>query len=463
MKKILNKIKLFSCLSSSFLFLPFVISCSSNKDENYKLNDMKVKEKLDSFLESKQVIQSINIDLYSSINEKSINLFNVLRDFNSVDDYFQISNLKQINDLLNEFNASEETPNRFSISFSFDYSVIDSYGKLMKPYISVNKKTITIPILIWFFDEQENIQISKYVNCFNLNIEDGIVNNDNELNNTEKNNPFIGSKGKFIKYKEYEFQVVPNIIIDKYLDFVEMISSDDYIKPPIYSFKSDELKEWKSKTLSEVRTITNAILPPTNFYYKETKYSYSIVNSYFAGNDRRDANFIISISISNDIFSYTSEASSLYNLNFVKEYSIFVDFWKFATPSKNDISNYVSNNQNILNNFYNEYISENILLFTPIISINKSTLDEYENKIEEIVRRFDEGYKIIKPPTQLIYETSNGQSKIIYFEISSIETTNSNDIFKINIDACIDNGDLKSTKSYSKFFNINSWKFVENY
>ncbi len=248
-------------------------------------------------------------------------------------------------------------------------------------------------------------------------------------------------------------------MIDKYLDFILMLENDDYQKEPVYQKDPNKLKEWKGKTLSEVRKISQSIIQPSNYYFNEQSFVYEIKSATFYDKNRHDANFIMSISIDPSIISskFLEDAKQIYNLSFTKEYTSIVSKWQFALPNESDISAYVSNNQTILESLVTK-AKENIFVYIPQVAI--SPFEAREIGVAKIVERFKRNARDFIPPASFIHTTSNGQEREISFEIESLQEYESNsDVITINLLMVIDKNDLRATSTFSKNFNIKTWEF----
>ncbi|MBR3348328.1 MAG: hypothetical protein IKG36_02835 [Mycoplasmataceae bacterium] len=440
--KIRKNNKLFLSLSLATLLPIFsVISCSQrstkNNSETTRINYLK--NDLDQIL-NKNMDNILNQVSITNSDISSVNFFNVLEQPSIVSNYFSLNNfeLEQLN---------ENQKENYSFNFQFLYGVKDSYGIIKKPYLSNSKKTIVIPILVYLFDSKNNIEIKKYIDLFELNIADSII--------TDEDSVYNGSQAKQLVFQNRSFQAVPKNIVDKYLDFIYLTYSDGYQQQPIYS----KINQWKGKTLSEVRQISQAIVAPDNYIFEANEYEYSIVNSYFAGPERNYAYFVMKISLddSNDSISkLISDAKNIYNLSFEKEYSLLNETFSFKKPNDSDISSYKENNKELLKPLIS-IAQNNILLYTPEV-LNLNLIKE--KTANDLVTRFKGGIKDFVPPKSFIYESNNGQIREISFLIDSLETTSNEKTVQINLKMIIDKGELSTFEIFSKNFDLETLKFV---
>ena len=427
-------------LLPSIALLPIVYatSCSQTSLKN-NVEITSLKNDLDQILSinKNNILNQVSI---TNLDISSVNFFNVLDDPRIVSNYFFLNNfeLEQLN---------ENQKENYSFNFQFLYGVKDSYGIIKKPYLSNSKKTIVIPILVYLFDSKNNIEIKKYIDLFELNIADSII--------TDEDSVYNGSQAKQLVFQNRSFQAVPKNIVDKYLDFIYLTYSDGYQQQPIYS----KINQWKGKTLSEVRQISQAIVAPDNYIFEANEYEYSIVNSYFAGPERNYAYFVMKISLddSNDSISkLISDAKNIYNLSFEKEYSLLNETFSFKKPNDSDISSYKENNKELLKPLIS-IAQNNILLYTPEV-LNLNLIKE--KTANDLVTRFKGGIKDFVPPKSFIYESNNGQIREISFEIDSLETTSDEKTVQINLKMIIDKGELSTFEIFSKNFDLETLKFV---
>ena len=286
---------------------------------------------------------------------------------------------------------------------------------------------------------------------------------ENALVDDVEDQGYNGLQGKSITFQNnnqnIKFRSVPEEMIEKYLDFILMLEDNNYQKQPVYQSDSNKLKEWKGKTLSEVRQISQAIIQPSNYYFNMQSFVYEIKNATFYDKNRHYANFIMSISIDSSTISpkFLSDAKEIYNLSFTHEYTSIVTEWEFALPNQSDISAYVSNNQTILEPLV-EMAKNNIFVYIPKVAI--SPFEAREIGVAKIVERFNRNVQDFIPPAPFIYVTSSGQEREISFEIESLQEYESNsDVITINLLMVIDKGDLRATSTFSKNFNIKTWQF----
>lgn len=450
--KIKKNNKLFLSLSLATI-LPFfsIVSCSQtnskNNLENTKINYLK--NDLDQIL-IKNMNNILNQVEITNLDTSSVNFFNVLEDPSIVSNYFFLNNFRL--DQLDE----NQTKNYF-FSFQFSYGIKDSYNIIKKPYLSESKNTIIIPVLVYLFDSQNNIEINKYIDLFELNIFDSIIDDEEAID-------YNGAQAKQLVFQKelqnglnqkYFFQPVPKEIVDKYLDFIYLTYSDDYKQQPKYQ----KINEWKGKRLSQVRQISQAIVAPDNYIFKDNEYEYSIINSYFAGEKRNYAYFVMKISLDDSIDSIDkliSDAQKFYNLSFEKEYSLLNDTYSFAKPNDSDISSYKENNKELLKPLIS-IAKTNILLYTPEV-LNLNLLKE--KTANDLIKRFNNGIKDFIPPKSFLYESNNGQEREISFIIDSLESTSNEKIVQINLKMIIDKDELSTFEVFSKKFNLQTLEFV---
>lgn len=443
---------IWSLLSSSLLFTSpiFITSCNQNQNNEKQLNDLK--NRLNNLIESKKDLfnndsVSITTSVLPNTQETLFNIFG--NDYSLIDVYFKFDKEK-------EFQLDG-----YQTSFSFFYDNKDSFGESLKPFISENKTSITIPVLVTLTDTKTWIQASKYVNLFTLSIKDYQV---NDLEDKGYN----GTLGKAIVFentnnKEVKFRPVPKEMVDKYLSFILLLQdkNKNYVKHPIYYAKNGDFVEWKGKTLSEVRGISEAIKAPGNYYDGlGNVYKYSIKNSTFYEKERQFANFVITISLDySQNPKILTDAKEIYNLDYSHDYSIINKDWSFALPSSSDISTYVSENSKLLDEL-NEKIKDSIYINTPIVVIDE--IYARNIGVKKIVEQSkNELHSIFQPPKSFINVFKNGQERVISFEVKSLEEIeNEPDVLRVNMNICIGQNDLKSIKEYSKKFNIRLWEFV---
>lgn len=443
---------IWSLSTSSLLFVSpiFITSCNQSQNNEKQLNDLK--NKLNNLIESKK-------DLF---NNDSVSLVtNVLP--NTQETFFNIfSNNYSLIDVYFKFDKEKEFQlDGYQTSFSFFYNNKDSFGEILKPFVSKNKTSITIPVLVTLTNTKTWIQVSKYMNLFTLSIKDYQV---NDLEDKGYN----GTLGKAVVFenvnnKEVKFRSVPKEMVDKYLSFILLLQSknNDYEKSPIYYNKNGHFAEWKGKTLSEVKGLTESIKEPGNYYDGlGNVYKYSIKNSFFYEKERQFANFVITISLDySQNPKILTDAKEFYNLDYSHDYSIINRSWSFALPSESDISTYVSENSKLLDEL-NEKIKDTIYINTPIVVIDE--IYARNIGVKKIVEKSKkELHNIFQPPKSFMNVFQNGQEREISFEVTSLEEVeNETDVLKINMNICIGQNDLKSTKEYSKKFNIRRWEFV---
>lgn len=451
-------IKFVGTLFSSSLLVsaPIVItSCNQNQENTNKIN--LIKNKLNDLIQSKNDL--LNNDyvspVYNTIPEtNNETFFNILSndENNVIDVYFR-------------FNKEQEFKlDGYITSFSFSYNKPDSFGVLLKPSISESKSSITIPVLITLIDQKSKLSATKYINLFTLNIKDTIV---QDLNDKGYN----GVPGKSIafensQFKNVQFKSVPKIMVEKYLDFILFIKSNKYKKEPIYQAYdsnqniTNDFKQWKGKTLTEVKALSNAIQPPQESYDgKGNIYKYVIKNSFFYDKERQFANFIITVNLDySQNPKILTDAKEIYNLNFSYDYSIINKSWSFVLPSESDISSYVSENSKLLDELYEKF-KDIIQLNVPEVLIDP--IYAQKEGVKKIVETSKKESSFFAPPKSYINIFPNGQEREISFEISNLEEVeNEENVIKINMKICIDKNDLKSTKDFSKKFNIIRWEFV---
>ncbi len=424
--------------------VPFAISCSKTDNNSKVINALKTSlNNLVSENEDKLNIDFVKVDFSSSSDH--INLFKILDDPSLVGVYFTFNNTIKLDDTK-------------MLNFEFTYGNTDSYGVSSKPYLSANKENIVIPVLIYYYDFQLGVEISKYINLFSLSINDSIIN--------DPTSTYDGVQAKTTTFKnsttEINFQAVPRDMIKKYLDFISIISSQNngWQKRPVYQSAHEDLLEWKGKTLSEVRQISQAIIAPTDFNSGDQKYSYSIVRSFFEGSGRKYASFVMKFALNTQYNSnMINDAKTIYGLTFEKEYTINSTEWAFAKPSSSDIDDYVKYNGDILSDLVSK-ANENVLLYIPVISSSLSSINK--KTAQEVVDRFERGVRDFIAPSPFNYTTSDGQTRFISFKITSLELVEDDEnLVKINIDMLADKGDLQAKNSYSKTFNLSTWKFQQ--
>lgn len=456
--KFKKNISLLSSFSLALLSpIIFSISCSNNKVANEQ-EKILLKNYLDSFLATKfldEQNKNYNNLVTSSVNQinKTESLYRILLDdSNLINTYFSINQIS-LNNYLKQLDFDF---NNYDINFSFYFDSIDSYGNIAKPSLSFNKSSILVPVLINLTNKNNNHSITKYIDFLSLEITETIVDDIEDQG-------YNGLKGKSIIFQNdsqnSQFRSVPIQMIDKYLDFILMLENDDYQKEPVYQKDPNKLKEWKGKTLSEVRKISQSIIQPSNYYFNEQSFVYEIKSATFYDKNRHDANFIMSISIDPSIISskFLEDAKQIYNLSFTKEYTSIVSKWQFALPNESDISAYVSNNQTILESLVTK-AKENIFVYIPQVAI--SPFEAREIGVAKIVERFKRNARDFIPPASFIHTTSNGQEREISFEIESLQEYESNsDVITINLLMVIDKNDLRATSTFSKNFNIKTWEF----
>lgn len=435
---------LFSSLISPLITIPTIVSCSNNSTNN-KIDKLKIT--LDNFVDNNRNELNSNC-VKSSFNNSltsNINLFTILTNPSIISTYF-------------DFSRNFELSENLKLNFEFTYGIIDSYGNSLNPFISSDKSSITIPVLIYLYNSEQDIQICKYINLFSLNIVDSII--------EDKMSDYNGVNAKKIIFKNNsqlsEFKSIPTIMVEKYLDFIVLTTNSiAWHKEPIYNNneENNNFNEWKGKTLTEVRGISQAIKPPSDFFDgKGNKYNYTISKAYFYAEERQYAMFIIKMTLNSSSFSsLIKDAKEIYGLNFEKEYSILVTKFKFAYPSTADIETYISNNKEILAPILAE-AKNNIMLFAPIVRIDHYIAKEIG--VKKLIERFNNGARDFVKPNSFVYKTDNGQERLISFSIKSLESdeTDSN-LLKINLEIHIDKGDLMAVDSFSKIFNLKTGKF----
>lgn len=455
--KIKKMIPLLSAFSLTLVSpIAFAISCSNDKTANDReINSLK--NYLDSFLINKFQKDNNNnlVTTFTNQINKIESLYRILLDdSNLINTYFSIDQTA-LNNYLTQLGFDFTN---YEINFSFFFDAIDSYGNIGKPSLSSNKSSILIPVLICLTNKTNNISITKYMNFITLDIKDTIVDD-------IEDHGYNGLKGKSIVFQKnnnysVQFRSVPADMIEKYLDFILMLENDNYQKQPIYQMDSNKLKEWKGKTLSQVRQISQAIVQPSNEIFNKQDFVYEIKNATFYDKNRHYANFIMSISIDPSKIpqKFLDDAKQIYNLSFTHEYTTIVTKWEFALPSESDISAYVSNNQTILNSLV-ETAKNNIYVYIPKVAI--SPFEAREIGVKQIIERFSRNVKDFLPPAPFIHVTNNGQEREISFEIESLQEYESNsDVVTINMLMVIDKGDLRATSTFSKNFNIKTWQFI---
>ena len=454
--KIKKIMPLLSVFSLSILSpVTFAISCSNDQVTNDQ-ETISLKNYLDSFLSTKFQSENNNNLVTSFVNQvnRIEPLYRILLDdSNLINTYFSV-NQALLNNYLTQLGFDFKN---YDIKFSFYFDAIDSYGNNGKPSLSANKSSILVPILISLTNKSNNVSITKYINFMTLGIENAVVDD-------VEDQGYNGLQGKSITFQNdnqnIKFRSVPVEMIEKYLDFILMLEyNNNYQKQPVYQSDSNKLKEWKGKTLSEVRQISQAIIQPSNYYFNKQSFVYEIKNATFYDKNRHYANFIMSISIDSSTISpkFLSDAKEIYNLSFTHEYTSIVTEWEFALPNQSDISAYVSNNQTILEPLV-EMAKSNIFVYIPKVAI--SPFEAREIGVAKIVERFNRNVQDFIPPAPFIYVTSSGQEREISFEIESLQEYESNsDVITINLLMVIDKGDLRATSTFSKNFNIKTWQF----
>ena len=431
-----------SFVATTSFVLP-VVSCSKDNDQTTTFVNQ-LKDNLDSIIDKNlNVLNKSLVSVRNDVDTKSYNLFKILNGENDLSVFFDIntSNLNYDRD-------------KYDLSIEFTYNIVDSYGETFEPLLSSNQKTINIPVLVWIYDKELKLSITKYINLFSLSIEDSII-DDSEIEDYYQN------EAKKIVFKSfdnttYEFQSVPSLMIDKYLDFITIISSSkDWMKGPKYKSSSSDLEDWKGKTLSEVYSISGAISSPTDFVWPQDtsyKFTYSISDAYFYDKDWNYGTFIMSFQLSSNNFgTLLNDAKTIYGLSFSKEYSFVSKQWSFASPSSSDISDYVDNNEKKLTTFIDEEVTNNIMLYTPKFVWNNHIIKEW--KVDEIIKAFNNGAKIFDAPRPIVYKLSNGQTRNIRFVIDSLSAGDNENLIVVSVKAIIDNGKLEASKTYSKTFN----------
>lgn len=427
----------------------FIVSCSNNQSNEEKIKINKTKDKLNKFISEnlESISDENNIKIYNESNSKEINLFQSLIDNSLISQNFYFDN------------SLITKPNNTIVNFEFSYNTKDSYGQILRPTLSANNSSIEIPVLIYYYDLELKTQVSKYINLFTLSVVDSIVDD-------EVDKGYNGQNGKTIIFKDNQFQTIPKIMIDKYLEFVNMINEpkQEYRKYPIYQSKSSELKEWNGKTLSEVKNdITDSIKNPSDYIYDKNEYYYSIQNQYFYGEGEwKYAYFVINIQLRpKENVSLINDAKNIYGLKFDKTYSIVDKRWAFEQPSSNDINLYVSNNEKICNEFINE-AKNNTLLYVPIINISPWLIYNEKYKAIDFVERFNKGIKNdFLAPYSFQCISSKEEIREISFSIESLEVVESfENRIKINLKMNVDKGKLMTSKEFSKTFDLETWNFV---
>lgn len=448
-----------------FLFLTSILSVSSiapffltmscsNSNQTSNYTDLEpLKNVLDKIIIDNKlnITNKNNINVSSSLDTKSINLFNILNSSNVDLSVVFSFNTKQL--VFNE--------EKYKIFVEFTYNTQDSFGNFLNPRLTSNKKEIIVPALIWLQDIETNTMVCKYVDMFTLSIEESIIDD-------ETIEAYFGFEAKKVTFnsnsKKYDFKSVPSIMVDKFLDFIILITtSNEWKKGPIY--KLEDLDNWKDLTLSQVMSKPDNIKPPTNYVWSENPtytYNYSIFSSTFFSEDTRYATFVMDFSLSSkNLSNIISDAEKLYGMYFKTQYTWVSNEWEFAKPSKSDIEKHVTENKNTLDKFLSDNVNKNILLYTPTFVWNNIIVKEWS--VEKIIQAFERGTKIFEPPSPTIYKLDNGQVKNISFSIKSLNNSSSNsDVIGIDIEATINEGSFSSSSTYSKYFNKISLEFVES-
>ena len=432
--------KLFIALPIVSLPIFAVVSCSSNSN-----NDVlsKMKNTLNNFISTVALSNDISsqVKIRSSYIENQTlasqqNLFNVLDDVDLLANVFELQ-------------PTQTTYENYVVNYSFS-TVQDSFNQSLLPCIDTSKQSIVIPVLISLNDPTTNITVSKYVNLFTLDIVDEIVNSTTNTN-------YNGTQGKAIEFGGIQFQTVPKIMIENYLNLNLFSQSDVFMQTVRYN--EENKNKWKNKTLTEVLAISNAIQSPnsqTDFYGNE--YNYTISSSTFWQDDFKYARFFIDVSLASKGDQQINEdAKEIYGLNFTKQYTYVDKRYAFACPSSSDISTFVSKNQTIATDLASQ-VNSSPYLYAPLVRISANEADRIG--AQGIVDRFESAQDFVAPAS-FNYIVLDDDVRNVSFEITSLEVDDSDEnIVKINMILIVGTDKLKASSTFTKKFNIKTFKFV---
>lgn len=460
------KIKKTLLISSSIIplgFFPIVLStsCSSNNAINKENKEMeKAKKELNDFLATPDWQTFLQSKPVKTINKptdasfKKTNLFSILHDSSLVSSVFKVETENLVTPLKQIF-------------ISFDYGQeVDSYNNFMEPTLNSNQNAIVVPALITYTKEvskedkeeekKEYITIQKYVELFTLKIQNNVL-----VNNSD-DPEYNGTLGKAIEFQEIQFQAVPDLIIDKYLELNAFFKSPESKKEVVYvqPETTEEKNKWIDKTFNEVKNQSNTILSPTSFQYgPSSKFIYKIdSSSTFDQNEQEYPRFINTIEPDfQNNNSLKTIGETTYKLSFTKKYTYVDRRYKFKLPNQSEIDSFVSKNNQIATDIATAS-NNSTILNSPIINIPLWELKK--ETVDSLIKRFHNA-RDFSPSESYTYNVIGDDNRKISFKIIGLEKEETNENYlKINQEVLVGEGKLQGKATITKTLNIKTGEFV---
>lgn len=456
----MKKIKKISLVSSLPLVAPpfFIIACSSNNSTNDENKEQIFNNNLlNSFVKEMKIgddFYNNDIELNDSLfiydGSVETNLFSILFNSQNTVNNDQSLSLDQI-----FFKHPYKINSNLMISFSFDYTEMDSFGNLIKPYILNNEKNIIIvPVKIMLVDPKTNfIKSSMYKDILSLSIIDKKVNNKNDLG-------FNGTSGKTIQFlnnkynKPITFMEIPKQIIDLYLDLNFITTNNDNWRANVI-FNNEKEQKWRNKSFEEAKNVSDSFKNPNPYQTRTYKYYYSIIESYF---DQIDWNYPrFTIEFKPKLLSLDNTLAEKYGLSLSKKYTYVDKTYKFENPTSTEINSAIERNNKISSSL--STIFGKTTLANPTIGFTTNQIQMYG--VEEVVKWFSNNKNLIIPPKSYVYRILDDDIRNIDFEIEKISVSEDNSaIIDVTIKILVGNKrELKGSASYIKKFNTKTWKW----
>lgn len=446
--------KKFISLSFPFVLLPVlpIVSCSKTITSNTKANEKEIKY-LNEYINDSSYIKNfdmsnLTIDL---LKPKEFNMFELLTNNSILNSTFLIKE-----------DSYEKNNQKFSIYYSFDYSIKPDFGTQLKPRLTDKQNKIIIPTNVRIVNNETLVSASTYVDLFTMDILDVIVNN-------KEDKGFNGQQGKTIqinlKNKNMQFLDIPNQIVNPYINmFLDFDKKSLFQTPVIYEdMLNGKISErWRNKTLQEVYNLNNSIKAPLNLISDKynpdglrNDYKYSIESYGFDQTNWEYARFTVRAEVLTSDYKIIKDAKDKYQLDLSLKYSYKDKRWKFKLPNEESIQKAISNNNSIASEISSMATSNK---FNLIPKVNLSPREAADKGVDNIVKRFKTANDFL-PPKSFTHTILSDDEREVSFEIKNLSPQGTNEI-KIEIQINVGSGKLIGKSSYSKTFNIETWQFV---
>lgn len=444
-----NKVADIDSVNNNNLLLEFI---KNNKiGTNLFENDVNIQEQYNPYLND-PTLASYNDVGYNKTQANQLNMFKILLNEHNNEPDNQDVPL----DFIFSVKEVEVANTEYTLSFSFDYENKDTFNQLARPYLTSNKDAIVIPVKVLLLSKKsKTILASKYVDIMLMRIIDTKVNNLVDLGfNSTNGKALIFENKAFSGAKAIKFIDLPKMLADPYIDLNYEFNQKSAQSRVIYN--KDNIEKWKGKSFEESKSISNSFINPPSLITPNRTYSYSIFESFFDQDNWNYPRFTLEFKLQNQNNLFNEEDVKKYGLIFYKRYS-YVDFsYKFANPTKNEISSAIDRNNKLATELSTLFGSTN--LKNPTVNFSTSILETHD--IEKVVEWFNQNKNGFIAPQSYGYNVINGGFREINFEIEKIEVDpNQKDIMSVTTRVKVGKKELQGTATYVKKFNTKTWKW----